>query len=139
MLFEGVKKLRQWIIKAENIEEQTSIMMFGEIYTDKQKAKNKISELNKNLGHLGYKHTLIELVEVEEPSKLLCEMTDEEEKEYNEEIMSMQKDLVNIVQYDEWSAREYGDTKVDYNWTAISLYESGYRKVKEIRREADGK
>lgn len=40
----------------------------------------------------------------------------------------MQKDILDAVSYDEWSAREYGDYKVDSYDTAFNLYDKGYRR-----------
>ena len=50
-------------------------------------------------------------------------------KMYREEIEQLEKELYNLIDYDEWSAREYGDTRVDYYWTAFNLIKAGYRKV----------
>lgn len=52
-----------------------------------------------------------------------------EEEEKNKEILSISHDLENLIDYDEWSAREYGETKVDVYVTAMNLYNAGYRKV----------
>ncbi len=52
-------------------------------------------------------------------------------EEHLEEIKKLEEELNNIISYDEWSAREYGETRVDYYWTAINLLEAGYRKVED--------
>lgn len=51
--------------------------------------------------------------------------------EYTEEIMQLEKELHKLISYDEWSAREYGEERVDYYDTAINLLMAGYRKVSE--------
>ena len=55
----------------------------------------------------------------------------EKEKTRNEIILEISKDIENIIDFDEWAGREYGETKVDYYSTAINLYNAGYRKIKE--------
>lgn len=40
----------------------------------------------------------------------------------------MQKDISDAVSYDEWSAREFDDYKVDSYDTAFNLYDRGYRR-----------
>ncbi len=52
------------------------------------------------------------------------------EKEQNKIIMDIQNDLqTGLISYDEWASREYNETKVDYYFTAINLYDAGYRKL----------
>ena len=51
--------------------------------------------------------------------------------EHHEEILRLEKELQELIDYDEWSAREYGDARVDYYWTAFNLLKAGYRKVEE--------
>ena len=46
------------------------------------------------------------------------------------EIQSIEEDLLKAIDFDEWAAREYGSTSVDYYSTAMRLYQMGYRKVK---------
>lgn len=48
--------------------------------------------------------------------------------EHTEEILQLEKELHDIIDYDEWAAREYGYEKVDYYWTAVNLLKAGYRK-----------
>lgn len=45
-------------------------------------------------------------------------------------ILEIYKDLEQIIDYDEWAAREYGEERVDLYSTACNLYNAGYRKVK---------
>ena len=52
-------------------------------------------------------------------------------EDHSEEIRQLEKELHNIIDYDEWAGREYGETKVDYYFTAINLLKAGYRKVEE--------
>lgn len=49
---------------------------------------------------------------------------------YKEEISQLEKELHKLIDFDEWSALEYGETKVDYYWTAVNLLKAGYRKSK---------
>lgn len=48
---------------------------------------------------------------------------------HKEEISQLEKELHKLIDFDEWSALEYGETKVDYYWTAINLLKAGYKKV----------
>lgn len=57
----------------------------------------------------------------------------ENEKTRNEIILEISNDIENIIDFDEWAYREYGETKVDYYSTAINLYNAGYRKIKESK------
>ena len=49
--------------------------------------------------------------------------------EHAEEIAQLEKELRNIIDYDEWAAREFDEIKVDYYWTVFNLLKAGYRKV----------
>jgi hypothetical protein len=49
--------------------------------------------------------------------------------EHAEEIAKLEEDLTKLIDYDEWAAREYGATEVDYYWTAVRLIKAGYRKI----------
>jgi hypothetical protein len=49
--------------------------------------------------------------------------------EHKEEIARLEEELTRLIDIDEWAAREYGDTRIDYYWTAINLLRAGYRKV----------
>lgn len=91
---------------------------------DLEKAIDGYKSLRKS-----FRIEVVALVPVDVEKKLQCDMSDEELKGYNATLMEMDKDLHNIVDYDEWAAREYGQTSVDYYGTAISLYAAGYRKV----------
>lgn len=51
-------------------------------------------------------------------------------KELNhEEVLQLEKELEELICYDEWAAREYDVDQVDYYSTAINLLQAGYRKV----------
>ena len=50
-------------------------------------------------------------------------------EEHSSEIALLEQELHELIDYDEWSAREYGETNVDYYWTAFNLLKAGYRKV----------
>ena len=54
-------------------------------------------------------------------------------EEHVAEINQLADELPDIIDYDEWSAREYGSTDVDYTWTAFNLLKAGYRKTKNTR------
>lgn len=45
------------------------------------------------------------------------------------------EDLRKCLSFDEWSAREYGQTEVDYYWSALNLVDIGYRKQEWISVE----
>ena len=49
--------------------------------------------------------------------------------EHSSEIALLEQELHELIDYDEWSAREYGETNVDYYWTAVNLLKAGYKKV----------
>lgn len=48
-----------------------------------------------------------------------------------EQIKEMARDLQDCIDYDEWAAREYGETYVDYDSTAFNMVKLGYRKQVE--------
>jgi hypothetical protein len=49
-------------------------------------------------------------------------------EEHTEEINQLYQELQELIDYDEWAGREYGETKVDYYWTAFNIIKAGYRK-----------
>lgn len=50
--------------------------------------------------------------------------------DHKEEIAQLEKDLLELVDFDEWTAMECGGgTWVDYYQTAVNLIDAGYRKV----------
>ena len=52
--------------------------------------------------------------------------------EHSSEIALLEQELYELIDYDEWSAREYGEERVDYYQTAVNLLKAGYRKhIKE--------
>ena len=126
--------MRQWVIRAYSEEVGTNTLLFNEIYTDIEKAKDEVKRLNSIHAKIGYHYSLVELVEVED-NKAVEDMTDDERDVRHKEIWSIANELDDIIDYDEWSAREYGETKVDTFGTAYRLYEAGYRKVKDAVKE----
>ena len=58
-------------------------------------------------------------------------------KKKEQMILEIEKDLREIIDYDEWAAREYGEEKVDLYDTAINLYNAGYRKVKSKKKKEE--
>lgn len=78
-----------------------------------------------------YKWEVVELTSLIQV-KAECEMSEDELKEYTAAISKMDDDLNEIIDYDEWAGREYGETKVDYWYSAKNLYNAGYRKITKI-------
>ena len=78
-----------------------------------------------------YKWEVVELTSLIQV-KAECDMLEEERKEYTATISKIDDDLNEIIEYDEWAGREYGETKVDYWYTAKNLYNAGYRKITKI-------
>ncbi len=127
--------MRRWCIQCKNLDTNDISLMAGGIYNDLDMAKRDCQHLNTIIGSRSYKYSVIELVDVEENKKYECDMTEAELKEYQQEILDIDKDLHNIIDYDEWAGREYGETSVDYYSTAIALYNAGYRKVREFKND----
>lgn len=67
--------------------------------------------------------------QIEGAEFFLQDIFDALNKEKQKEIAEIEKDLRDIIDFDEWAAREYGEEKVDYNSTANNLYDAGYRKI----------
>lgn len=126
--------MRQWAIKAYNKDGAYSTLLFDVIYSDIEEAKKKVDILNNLHCKIGYEYSLVEIVDVED-NKPVEDMSDEERDERQKEIWNIANELDDIIDYDEWSAREYGETKVDTFGTAYRLYEAGYRKVKNAVKE----
>ena len=126
--------MRQWAIKAYNKDGEYSTLLFDVIYSDIEEAKKKVDILNNLHCKIGYEYSLVEIVDVED-NKPVEDMSDEERDERQKEIWNIANELDDIIDYDEWSAREYGETKVDTFGTAYRLYEAGYRKVKNAVKE----
>ena len=78
-----------------------------------------------------YKWEVVELTSLV-TIKAECDMSEDELKEYTSVISKMDDDLNEIIDYDEWAGREYGETKVDYWYSAKNLYNAGYRKITKI-------
>lgn len=78
-----------------------------------------------------YKWEVVELTSLIQV-KAECDMSEDELKEYTATISKMDDDLNEIIDYDEWAGREYGETKVDYWYSAKNLYNAGYRKITKI-------
>lgn len=51
------------------------------------------------------------------------------------EIEEMAKVLKNCIEYDEWEAREYGQTEVDFDTTAYNLFNAGIGDKKQAVKE----
>lgn len=52
-------------------------------------------------------------------------------EEHQEEILKLEKELHELIDYYEFYSMAYGEEKVDYYWTAFNLLKAGYRKVNE--------
>ena len=126
--------MRQWAIKAYNKDGAYSTLLFDVIYSDVEEAKKKVDILNNLHCKIGYEYSLVEIVDVED-NKPVEDMTEEERDIRHKEIWAIANEIEDIIDYDEWSAREYGETKVDTFGTAYRLYEAGYRKVKNAVKE----
>jgi hypothetical protein len=59
-------------------------------------------------------------------------------KSKSQMILEIEEDLRELISYDEWSAHEYGEEKVDLYDTAMNLYNAGYRKVKKTGDAKNG-
>lgn len=103
------------------------------IYTDEN--LNEALELcrvnNTFLELRQYKWEVVELTSLL-TIKAECDMSEDELKEYTTIISKMDDDLNEIIDYDEWAGIEYGETKVDYWYSAKNLYDAGYRKITKI-------
>ena len=53
-------------------------------------------------------------------------------EDYEDEIFELEYELRNLIEYDEWAGREYGEVKVDYYSTAINMLNAGYRRVDKV-------
>ena len=104
------------------------------IYTDDTLdiALKRIKDYNSRPGSM-YKKEIVELTSLVS-FKAECDMSEDELKEYTATISKMDDDLNEIIDYDEWAGREYGETKVDYWYSAKNLYNAGYRKITKIEK-----
>ena len=128
--------MRRWIIQCKYTDTNEVSFMSGGVYNDLDMAKRDADQLNTIIGDRRYHYSVIELIDVVEIRKADCDMTDEERQERFAAIREIEADLQNgILCYDEWSAREYGEDKLDVYDTAEALYNAGYRKVKEMKYE----
>lgn len=102
------------------------------IYTDDTLdiALKHINDYNSRPGSM-YKKEIVELTPLVS-FKAECDMSEDEMKSYKETLNEMGDDLDEIIDYDEWAGREYGETRVDYWYTAKNLYNAGYRKITKI-------
>ena len=78
-----------------------------------------------------YKKEIVELTTLVQV-KPECNMSEDEMKVYKDTIIEMTDDLDKIIDYDEWAAREYGETRVDTWYSAKNLYDAGYRKITKL-------
>lgn len=95
--------------------------------------KNGVAD-NQEFG-LSYGQAIGYLDEIEEAIKDPEDELMEKEfliNEHEKEIAQLAEELYKLIDYDEWSAREYGETEVDYYGTAFNLLEAGYRKVTDL-------
>ena len=78
-----------------------------------------------------YKKEIVELTSLVQ-IKIECDMNEDEMKAYKDTLNEMSDDLDKIIDYDEWAAREYGETRVDTWYSAKNLYNAGYRKITKL-------
>lgn len=101
------------------------------IYTDKDlDVAIKIVE-DYNYRNWLYKKEIVELTSLVQ-IKFECDMNEDEMKVYKDTLNEMSDDLDKIIDYDEWAAREYGETRVDTWYSAKNLYNAGYRKITKL-------
>lgn len=101
------------------------------IYTDKDLdvAIKIVKEYNYR--NWMYKKEIVELTSLVQ-IKPECDMNEDEMKTYKDTISEMTDDLDKIIDYDEWAAIEYDETKVDTWYSAKNLYNAGYRKITKV-------
>lgn len=54
-------------------------------------------------------------------------------EEFQQAAWELSNELDNLISYDEWAGREYGETRVDYYDTACNIIKAGYRKGGEMQ------
>ena len=103
------------------------------IYTDENlnEALELCRENNIFLTFRQYKWEVAELTSLIQ-FKAECDMSEDELKTYNQTINTINNDLNEIIDYDEWAAKEFGEMTVDYWCSAENLYKMGYRKITKI-------
>ena len=101
------------------------------IYTDDTLDVALKSVKEYNYRNWMYKKEVVELTTLVQV-KPECDMSEDEMKVYKNTIIEMTDDLDKIIDYDEWAAREYGETRVDTWYSAKNLYDAGYRKITKI-------
>ena len=53
-------------------------------------------------------------------------------KDFDKEVLELCNKLFDLISYDEWAFREYGNTSVDHYDTAYNLIKAGYRKRERL-------
>ena len=101
------------------------------IYTDDTLDVALKSVKEYNYRNWMYKKEVVELTTLVQV-KPECDMNEDEMKVYKNIISEMTDDLDKIIDYDEWAAREYGETRVDTWYSAKNLYDAGYRKITKL-------
>ena len=97
------------------------------ICNDRNGKQNKFGETRKYIYFVGEMVPIVTII----PE---CDMSEDELKEYTSTISKMDDDLNEIIDYDEHAAREFGETRVDYWYSAKNLYNAGYRKITKIEK-----
>lgn len=49
-------------------------------------------------------------------------------EEFQQAAWELSNELADLISYDEWAAREYGNVNVDLYDTACNIIKAGYRK-----------
>lgn len=124
--------MKQYVIIKRSTNNLVKDEVTTKIYTDENisEALDIIRKHNIIKDKL-FKYEVVELASLV-TIKAECDMLEEERKEYTATISKMNDDLNEIIEYDEWAGIEYGETKVDYWYTAKNLYDAGYRKITKV-------
>ncbi len=124
--------MKQYVIIKRSTNNLVKDEMTTKIYTDENisEALDIVRKHNIIKDKL-FKYEVVELASLV-TIKAECDMLEEERKEYTATISKMNDDLNEIIEYDEWAGIEYGETKVDYWYTAKNLYDAGYRKITKV-------
>lgn len=124
--------MKQYVIIKRSTNNLVKDEVTTKIYTDKNISEAlEIVRKHNTIKDKLFKYEVVELASLV-TIKAECDMLEEELKEYTATISKMHDDLNEIIEYDEWAGKEYGETKVDYWYTAKNLYNAGYRKITKI-------
>lgn len=124
--------MKQYIIMKKSTSEIVKDQVTTKIYTDENISEAlEVCRRHNILKDKLFRYELVELTSLVQV-KAECNMSEDEIKEHRETISKMNDELNEIIDYDEWAGREYGETRVDYYSSAVRLYNAGYRKITKI-------